>query len=257
MSDFESAYNDAVWDAYIGELVGDEELRFLTYQQCIYLFVEGDTEEEAYPELLAKCDLNIDDLGILIANYHGAGDLIHCLRLLQMTLSYDRPVVVTIDNDEEGQRNLNKLKKYDFDMKLITILPMPSIDQPIKYASGHIGGAFEEMFPINHFVDQAFCSEFMPEAIVTKKGKFVGSLQKTSGWFKQLKKFCAQRGYTEIEAHKTRIGVRLAETCKLTPPDISKLADTLHKVRKKYPVRNPEEVAQERVMDIMKVKKKR
>jgi predicted ATP-dependent endonuclease of OLD family len=247
MSDFWSRYDDAMYDDYLDRLVGEEEMKILYLQQCIYLFVEGETEEEAYPELLAKCDLNIDDIGVVVADYNGAGNLIHCLRLLQMTLSHDRPVVVTIDNDEEGLRNLNKAKKYGFDMKHITILPMPSISPSIEYKSGHTGGAFEEMFYCDQFVDQAFCSEFMPGTIVTEKKKFLESLENTSGWFDQLMKFCALRGYTEIKDYKKQIGVRLAETCERIPPDISALADTLRRIRKEHPVRHPADIAWERI----------
>ena len=68
-------------------------------EQCIYIFVEGDSEEATFQMLLESCGLDFQEYWIVIANYNGIGNLKHAVRLLQRTLSHDRPVIVTYDDD--------------------------------------------------------------------------------------------------------------------------------------------------------------
>ena len=176
MSDFDSMAYDAAYDQYIAGIVCDKVMENATLQQCIYLFVEGRTEEVAYPELLAKCDLDTDELGIVVANYGGASSLIHCLRLLKKTLSHDRPVVATIDNDEKGRDTLTRLEHLDFDMDLVSIFPLPKIDPPLRYPDGNRGGSFEELFSCQLFVNQAFSPDFIPAFLLDQFSSLSSSI---------------------------------------------------------------------------------
>jgi len=136
----ESIRYDAIQDQCASAMIHIKEMEILKLKQPIYLFVEGDTEEATYPELLAKCDLDIDDLAVVMANYGGAGNLIHCVRLLKKTLSFDRPVIITIDNDEEGHRCLSRLERQKINKDLITLLPLPSTNPPVELSEGRKRG---------------------------------------------------------------------------------------------------------------------
>ena len=244
MSDFESILNDALYDQYLIDRRYEKEMEIATLNQCIYLFVEGLTEEKTYPELLAKCDIDLVELGIIVANYNGIGNLIPSLRLLHKTLSSKRPVVITFDNDEEGIKHQNKIQNLGLNPELITLMPIPSIVKPIQYPSGHYGGSFEELFPSEHFIEQVFCRDFMPAVIVSEKAQFVREFQENKSWLKQAAKFCADRDDSGLSDLKIKIGVRLAETCRHIPPDIQKLASSLREVRGKYPIRHFSDIAE-------------
>lgn len=252
MSDFESILNDALYDQYLSELRYEKEMKIATLSQCIYLFVEGCTEYKAYPELLTKCGIDLDELGIIIANYNGTGNLIPFFRLLHKTLSYNRPIVVTFDNDEEGNKHQERIPSLGLKSDLITLIPMPSIVKPVQYPSGHYGGSFEELFPADHFIEQVFCSDFMPEVIIGEKTQFVREFQENKSWLNQVAKFCAERSYSGLSECKIKIGMRLAETCKQIPPDIQRLASVLQEVRGKYPIRHFSDIAEEIVEKEMK-----
>lgn len=139
MSDLQTILADAAYEDYLEGLRYDKEMQIATLQQCIYLLVEGETEEKTYPELLAKCDVDIEEIGVVIGNYNGCGNLIHALRLLKKTLSHDRPVIATIDNDEQGKRVCERLSQAGFNMDLITLVPMPSVVTPLEYSGGRVG----------------------------------------------------------------------------------------------------------------------
>ena len=247
MSDFWSIYNDAAYDQYLNELLIEQEYEITKLQQCIYLLVEGVTEEKAYPELLAKCDLMIEDVGVTISNYGGANNLIHILRLLKKTLSHDRPVIATIDNDYEGSRIVKKLTESDFADKLLTLVPIPCSCPKVIYPNGHKGGSFEELFEQNFFVDQVFNTDFMPVEIFRAKEGFLGQFEPEKPWFNQVKRFCAERNYCDFEKHKVDIGIKLSERCKKVPPDIMKLSEIIREVRQKHPVRHVTEIASEQL----------
>jgi len=243
-------YDDAMYDQYIAGLVHETSMEIVTLQQCIYLFVEGPTEEEAFPELLAKCDLDLDKLGVVIANYNGIGNLITCLRLLDKTLSHNRPVVVTLDNDESGKGFFDKFAKFAASRLVpeqIRVVPLPSIVTPIKYSDGHCGGSFEELFMVDHFLDQTFSTNFLPKDVVSAKKEFLKDFRQDKSWFAQIKKFCAQRGHVDLNDIKVALGVRLAETCSEIPPDIRKLTEIIKEVRNKCPICHPDVAAIESI----------
>ena len=170
MSDLQSILDDALYENYLEDQRYEKEMDIATLQQCIYLLVEGDTEEHSYPQLLKRCDIDLQDLGVVIGNYNGAGNLTHVLRLLKKTLSHTRPVIVTYDNDEAGCKARSQLDHCQLNKDFITLLPMPSVLTPIEYSNGHRGGSFEEMFQPEHFIDQVFSQDYMPEHLINTKG---------------------------------------------------------------------------------------
>ena len=71
-------------------------------EQCIYLFVEGESEERAFWILLEEgLGINFDKDGVVLANYNGIGNLKHTIRLMQKTLSHTRPMIFTFDDDDK------------------------------------------------------------------------------------------------------------------------------------------------------------
>lgn len=247
MSDFESIVQDAAYEAYISHLMYEKEMEVATLQQRIYLFVEGVCEKETFPELLARAQVDVDKLGIFVANFNGIGNLLPALSLLHSTLSYDRPVIVTFDNDEEGRRVNDRLKNVSDKTDLFTVLPIPSVVKPIVYQSGHKGGSFEEMFPCDHFVDQIFSSDFMPEVLVNSKVNFLKEFREDQGWLNQVSKYCVMERAAGLANRKVEIASKLVETYKGIPPDIQKLAELIRETRDKYPVRHPSDIAYNKI----------
>jgi len=239
MSDLDSIAYDAALSDYCSDIAAEKTWEAFTLQQCIYLFVEGETEENAIPKLLARCDLDTDKLGVLVASYNGIGNLPHALRLLCKTLSNDRPVIVTFDNDEKGKEFQDKLPAIPHRKELLTIIPLPSERTPIIYPSGHRGGSFEELFSSENFLNQVFSPDFMPEQLVVSKTKFLKEFKENSPWLEQVQKFYAENSYFDLKDYKVKLGMRLAVNCIEIPPDINHLVSIVKEVREKFPVRHP------------------
>ncbi|WP_199780230.1 MULTISPECIES: TOPRIM nucleotidyl transferase/hydrolase domain-containing protein [Enterobacteriaceae] len=96
---------DIKYDEMLNELIFQEVMKNEAKKQCIYIFVEGECEELVFQPLLERCGIDFDTMGIVIANYNGVGNLKHAIRLLNQTLSHDRPIIVTYDDDHEGKKN--------------------------------------------------------------------------------------------------------------------------------------------------------
>jgi len=106
-------YDDWAWEQAIQDLHYEAVMDRATKEQCIYLLVEGASEERAFPILLEEVGVELDSLGVVVANYNGCRNLIHALRFFYKTLSSDRPVIATIDNDQDGKQILHKINKED------------------------------------------------------------------------------------------------------------------------------------------------
>jgi len=242
MSDFESIMMDAAWDAYIEDLVAEQLWEKSKLYECIYLFVEGQTEESAYPELFAKSKFDFKELGIITANYNGFGNLLHTLRLMKKTLSHERPIIATIDNDMEGYAVYKKFEQSGFNDNKTKILPLPKENKKVKYSNGHKGGSFEEMFDPDNFITSCFSDNILPEHLLSIKDEFTEIFNLNQPWFNQIKKFLFEREHDLIESQKVRIGLNLVENCKEIPKDFLILCDTIEKVRKEYPIKHVNDV---------------
>ena len=82
---------DCAIEQAISDMHFEEVMKQATKAQCIYLFVEGESEERAFPILIEETRLDLENTGVIVANYNGYGNLKHTLRLLNKTLSHDRP----------------------------------------------------------------------------------------------------------------------------------------------------------------------
>lgn len=209
---------------------------------CIYLFVEGFTEEKAFPILFERLNFDFGKRGIVIANYNGSGNAISSIRLLRQTLSSDRPILLTFDNDEEGQRIIESpLIKSEQAQGRLWVNPLPEAKREIVYMSGHLGGSFEEMFERDDFLDCIFTSIGITEEILSLRKELDERFESQKPWLKQVKTLMFGHGipnFLESETSKVEFGVKLAKECKVPPRDIENLASRLIQIREKYPIRD-------------------
>lgn len=233
-------YEDIAHDMALEELHHEEVMRKARISQCIYLFVEGNSEEVAIPILLERCGLNLDELGISVANYNGVRNLRHALRLLNKTLSHDRPVVVTFDNDKEGIAEERKLKQMDIDSDLIHYFKIPSHN--VVNFDIHKGGSFEESFPLDDFIDSCFSSEIMSPNLVSQRNEFLSSFDSEKPWYSQVIQFCTKNNYHEFANKKVLLAENLANNCGLIPQTYLKLAEVLVEIRNQNPVLHPDDI---------------
>ena len=233
-------YEEYAREAAIDDLHGEAVMKEAIKRQCIYLFVEGESEEIAFEILLNSLDINFEEIGLKLANYNGIGNLKHALRLLDKTLSNDRPVIVTYDNDD-GQRIKNYINNKDYNKELITFFTIP-YKPKVTYSNGHIGGSFEEMFDYEHFINCCFSENIMTEKLINKKENFLAIFDKSRPWFQQVQKFCAQNGYDKFKDNKLILAENLAESCKEIPETMVFLSNVIKKVRKENPVKHPDDV---------------
>lgn len=233
MSDIESAYYDILAEEYYAELAKEELFKESALRQCIYLFVEGESEERAFPILLQKAGLDIKQLGLVIANYHGSGNLLHCMRLMRRTLSHDRPIIITIDNDVNGVSFQTKYRERKIDKDYIFLVPQRPV---VTFSNGHMGGSYEEIYPVSLFIDICFTTDIMQESILEKRKAFERSFDPDKPWFGQITKFCYENGFPEFPDKKVELAISLADKCREIPTDIKLLAKLVSEVREKYPI---------------------
>lgn len=234
-------YEDYMREMAIEDLAEEQVMERAKQFQCIYLFVEGKSEEKTFPYLIKRAGLDLEKEGVIIANYNGNGNLIHSLRLLNKTLSNNRPVIITIDNDETGAKKINKISNKDYKNELIEIFPIP-VEDKVKYKSGYTGGSFEEMFKKKHFINCCFTEDIMPQELVKLKSDFIEKFDNRKPWYKQIRKFCAMNGYSEFSNKKVFLAEYLAEDCENVPKAIQKLVNLIKKVRNGHPIKHPYDV---------------
>jgi hypothetical protein len=201
-----------------------------TQEQCIFLFVEGDCEANAFPELLYGSTDLLATLGVRVANYKGRGNLGAALRLLKSTLSSDRLIILTYDNDPESTKSLNGCRKNDLIDNLVYEFPIP-LEPVVTYPSGHRGGSFEESFPPASFIAAAFHESILPFTVRSGCKEFMSSFDPLKPWFTQLKKFCAQKGFYQLSKRKTAIAELLLSEIKELPETYVTLRKLIKDVR--------------------------
>lgn len=209
-------------------------------EQAIFLFVEGHSEEVALPLLFTDV-LDLEAVGVKIANYNGHGNLKAALRLMKLTLSHDRPIVVTHDNDPTSMTSVDQCSRQNLLGDLTYLYPIPC-EPVVTYCDGHKGGAFEESFPVEMFLKVAFKDGILPQDVTTERTAFEKQFDPCKPWLRQLRKFTASRGFVEWSTCKPLLAEGLANECDELPLTFSRLADTLQKVRDEHPVVHPEDV---------------
>lgn len=235
MSDEDWARDQAITDLH-AEAVWERAVR----EQPIFLFVEGDSEEAAIP-LLFEQEIDLEKLGVRVANYNGHGNLRAALRLLKKALVHERPVIVTHDNDPASVDAVRKCRAQGLIDDLVFVAPIPD-SEVVEYKSGHLGGSFEESFPPETFVAASFEGGVLPEELGARRREFEVSFDQSKPWMAQLARFATQAGIENFAACKPALAERLVDQCEELPPTYKRLVDLVRSVRDKHPVVHPDDV---------------
>jgi hypothetical protein len=209
-------------------------------EQAIFLLVEGDSEEVAIPLLMTDV-VDLDELGIKVANYNGHGNLRAALRLLYVVLGHQRPVIVTHDNDPASVQSVRKCADEGLLTDLTYVLPIPS-DPVVHFADESRGGSFEEAFPPDVFLTAAFERELLPIEIAAARDEFEQCFDLERPWLRQLRRFCANRGFFGWDIAKRQLAEQLALESDDLPPTFARLAELVTRARDEHPVVHPDDV---------------
>lgn len=226
---------DIQYEEMLNELLFEKVMKNEAKKQCIYIFVEGESEELAFQPLLEDCGIDFDKLGIVIANYNGIGNLKHAVRLLHKTLSHDRPIIVTYDDDHEGKI----IKKIN--SPLITYFKIP-FSPVVSYNDGTLGGTFEESFPKDCFIEACFQQNVIASSFLSKRNDFEKKFNPTQPWLAQLAQFISSNGGTPNSINKTKLAENMMLSVSQTPETYNELAKLIIDIRNKNPIKHPENV---------------
>jgi len=233
-------WDDVAADMAIADLHDEAVMARAALEQAIYLFVEGDSETAALPLLFTDV-VDLEAVGVKVANYNGRGNLGAALRLLKLTLSHDRPVIVTHDNDPESIGSVRKCERQDLLDDLTYVFPIP-IEPIVTYPGGHVGGSFEESFPVEVFLNAAFSDGLLPADAMARRDSFEEQFQPDRPWLRQLKTFTAALGFPQWSIPKPLLAETLAMDCDELPPTYARLATLIQEVRDKHRVVLPDDV---------------
>lgn len=235
-----TTYDDIARDMALECLHEEAKYERAKKEQCIFLFVEGNSEEIAFPILLAGL-IDLTDLGVVIANYNGIGNLNAMLKFLSLTLSHNRPVIVTYDNDMEGIMAIRKYENSQYHSDIIKTFSIPQMNI-VNYSNGHSGGSFEESFLLTDFFDCSFKQNILPTEIIEKKDTFIKLFNPQKPWMEQLKKFCALNGFKGWNINKPLIAREISMCCKEIPITYILLSILIKEVRTTNPIIHPYDV---------------
>jgi len=229
---------DIQYDEMINVLHHEAVMKNAALEQCIYIFVEGESEETTFQMLLEDqlCGLDFEENGVVVANYNGIGNLQHAVRLLRKTLSHDRPIVVTYDDDPEGKAKLKYLND-----SLITPFKIPQTSA-VEFGDGSSGGSFEETFSPDCFLKSCFEGGVLPKTFTGSLSGLSAVFDKTKPWIPQLAKYSSLNGCHPASIDKVILAQNMANSCDPVPDTYIKLANTVLDLRKKNPVKHPDDV---------------
>lgn len=210
--------------------------------QCIYLFVEGESEECAIPILLENAGLDLEEFGIVVANYNGIGNLSHVLRLMKKTLSHERHIIVTYDNDIEGLKFTSSVHKQSLDLDLVSFYPIPA-EPVVYYINGHQGGSFEEAFTLDDFINASLTNVVSEDDLSSVRSELLKTFDCSKPWDVQMARFLHAKGHTGLTSRKTKRALDLAENCAIIPETFTGLASAILAVRSRNPITHPDDVS--------------
>jgi len=227
---------DILYDEMLDSLCAEEVMKKAAEDQCIYVFVEGESEEATFQMLLEDCGLDFKIHGIVIANYNGIGNLKNSIRLIRKTLSHNRPIIVTYDDDLPGKRETQHIND-----ELITKFKIPQAPV-VRYSDGSEGGSLEEAFPPELFIESCFKSDVILNSTTNMKSDFFAIFEAKKPWFAQLANFLNSMNMKVGSVNKVRLAERMAESCNPIPETFEKLAELALKLRERHPVKSPNDV---------------
>ena len=231
MSDRESIEYDMMLENIAQELRWDEARKESALDQCIYLFVEGESEETAFRILLEEgLGINFLEYGIVIANYNGIGNLKHAIRLMSLTLSHKRPMIFTFDDDEPSLTPV--LSDLPSNIYLFKIPFQPVV----TFSNGYKGGSFEESFKSIDFINACFETTLLKANPHIIKQDFIDVFDSTKPFYTQTVQFLKLKRLTNSVPKKTEIAEEMAVTCTPVPDTYKELAQLIRNIRSKHPI---------------------
>jgi len=231
MSDLESIKNDAMIDARAEMEAFNIASEESALEQCIYLFVEGESEEIAFRILLEEgLGIDFEKEGIVIANYNGIGNLGHTIRLMLKTLSHSKPMVFTFDDDDK--KLVSKLGGVPQNVYMFKIPYKPVVTFP----NGESGGSFEESFLPEDFVNACFETTLLRENSHIEKQNFIKYFDSKKPFYKQIVIYLKERGLTNYLPNKIEIAEELACNVNPVPDTYFRLEKLIREIRKQHPI---------------------
>lgn len=230
MSDRESIEYDAMMDAMFEEIHMEQELKKIALENCIYLFVEGESEELAFRILLEeRLGIDFEKYGVVIANYNGLGNLKHTVRLMNKTLCHKRPMIFTFDDDEKKVPQRCDAPQHAYFFKV----PHEPV---VILNNGEEGGSFEESFLPEDFIDACFETTLLKNNPQISKVEFKANFLNKRPYYDQIVKFLKCKGLKLFTPSKIEIAESLAESCAVVPSTYVELAKLIQEIRERYPV---------------------
>lgn len=231
MSDWESIQNDAMLDARCEMEAFDIASTESALEQCIYLFVEGKSEEIAFRILLEEgLGINFEKEGIVIANYNGIGNLGHTIKLMLKTLSHSRPMIFTFDDDYK-----NIFYKIGHVPQNVYMFKIPY--QPVVYFSnGDFGGSFEESFLPEDFINACFETTLLKQNPHIEKQEFIDYFDSKKSFYNQIVIYLQEQGLANSLPSKIEIAEELACGVDPEPETYLQLAKLIREVREQHPI---------------------
>ncbi|MDV5054668.1 TOPRIM nucleotidyl transferase/hydrolase domain-containing protein [Vibrio sp. T13N] len=200
-------------------------------EQCIYLFVEGESEELAFRILLEEgLGVDFEKLGIVIANYNGIGNLKHTLRLMNLTLSHERPMIFTFDDDDKSL--VNGLGQQPDNIHLFKVPCSPVVTLP----NGDLGGSFEESFKASDFINALFETTLLKLNPQVDKQQFIASFDPSLPFYSQSVKYLRAQNLQSFLPSKIEIAEHMATESNPVPETYVKLAELIKRIRSESPV---------------------
>lgn len=232
MSDRDSIEFDSLLDSIGQEQQFTLAAKESALEQCIYLFVEGESEELAFRILLEEgVNLKFDDFGVVIANYSGNGSLQNMVRLMSQTLGHSRPMIFTFDDDNKSL--ISSLGQVPANVHLFKIPYKPAV----TFKDGQKGGSFEESFGANDFIDACFETTLLKMNPQVLKSDFIIYFDENKPFHAQIVKFLKSQGLATYTPSKIEIAEHMATNCNSVPETYVKLADLIKKIRSQEPVK--------------------
>ncbi len=231
MSDWESVNHDVAQDKLAEQRQWEEASKESALEQCIYLFVEGESEEIAFRILLEEdLGVNFSESGIVIANYNGSGNLKQVIRIMNLTLSHDRPMIFTFDDDYKF--SIAGLGALPNNIHLFKVPYSPTI----TFSDGKKGGSFEESFMPRDFINACFETTFLKANPQVVKQDFINALDSGKPFYAQIVNFLKQQGLQNYVLPKPEIAENMAVACDPVPETYIKLAELIKEIRVQNPV---------------------
>ena len=231
MSDRDSIEFDVLLDNRVQEEVWNLALNESALEQCIYLFVEGESEEAAFEIILEEgLGIKFDEYGVVIANYKGIGNLKNTIRLMSNTLSHSRPMIFTFDDDSKSL--ISGIGNVPSNVHLFKV-PTKAV---VTFSNGEKGGSFEESFEASDFIDACFETTLLKMNPHVSKAEFANVFTSDKSFYPQIVKFLKLKGLSKHAPKKIEIAISMATACVTEPETYVELAELIKSIRLDNPV---------------------